>query len=162
MRTNAIRRPSRRTNSTASKIVSAGLATATCIGLVGVIGVRTAQESAAAAADAATQTVDNSDVTLASATTTDGLSQAELDAYAAQLDAEAQRLADYRTQLVDAALQLQQAAGGQSRVTVNKPAAVPSKAQASQPTKPKVKVSKPAAQAAPKPAPKPQTTTKSS
>ena len=164
-KTNTGRRHYRRTNSTASKIVSAGLATATCVGLVGVIGVRTAQDSAAAdsssAADSSAAAQVQDPAALAP-TTSDGYTQADLDAYAAQLDAEAQRLADYRSQLVDAALALQQSAGGPARVTVRKPAAVPSKSQGSNASasKAKAKVSRPAAQPAPKP--QPQSSTKSS
>ena len=165
--TNARRHASRRTNSTASKIVSAGLATATCVGLVGVIGIRTAQDSAAADSGSATEVAAP---VAAAPTTADGYTQADLDSYAAQLDAEAQRLADYRAQLIDAALTLQQSAGGPSRLAVTKPAAVPGKAKSSSAvsakSKAKAKVSKPAAQAAPKaqpaPQPKPQSNTKSS
>ena len=150
MKTNAKRRPSRRSNSTASKIMSAGLATATCVGLVGVIGVRTAQDSAAADSSSATEAQASS---VAAATSTDGYTQAELDAYAAQLAAEAQRLTDYRAQLADAALTLQASAGG--NVSVTQPIPSVSKPSVTKPT-----VSKPAAQAAPKP--QPQSTTKSS
>jgi hypothetical protein len=157
------RRTSRRTNSTASKIVSAGLATATCVGLVGVIGIRTAQDSAAADSGSASEAT----APIAAApTTTDGYTQADLDAYAAQLDAEAQRLADYRAQLIDAASTLQQSAGGSSTLSVKNPAAVPSQAQASSAASAKPRVTKPAAQAAPKPQqapkPQPQSNTKSS
>ncbi len=149
-KTNDKRRPSRRTNSTASKIVSAGLATATCVGLVGVIGVRTAQDSAAADSSSATEAQASA---VAAPTSTDGYTQAELDAYAAQLAAEAQRLTDYRAQLAEAALTLQVSAGG--NVSVTEPIPSVSKPSVSKPT-----VSKPAAQAAPKP--QPQSNTKSS
>ena len=149
-KTNDKRRPSRRTNSTASKIVSAGLATATCVGLVGVIGVRTAQDSAAADSSSATEAQASA---VAALTSTDGYTQAELDAYAAQLAAEAQRLTDYRAQLAEAALTLQVSAGG--NVSVTEPIPSVSKPSVSKPT-----VSKPAAQAAPKP--QPQSNTKSS
>ena len=152
-KTNDKRRPSRRTNSTASKIVSAGLATATCVGLVGVIGVRTAQDSAAADSSSATEAQASA---VAAPTSTDGYTQAELDAYAAQLAAEAQRLTDYRAQLADAALTLQVSAGSNAGVTLSDPAAVPANPQGIK--KPKPTVSKPAAQAAPKP----QANTKSS
>ena len=149
-KTNASRRPSRRTNSTASKIVSAGLATATCVGLVGVIGIRTAQDSAAADSSSATEAQASA---VSVSTSTDGYTQAELDAYAAQLAAEAQRLTDYRAQLAEAALTLQVSAGG--NVSVTEPIPSVSKPSVSKPT-----VSKPAAQAAPKP--QPQSNTKSS
>ena len=154
-KTNDKRRPSRRTNSTASKIVSAGLATATCVGLVGVIGVRTAQDSAAADSSSATEAQASA---VSVSTSTDGYTQAELDAYAAQLAAEAQRLTDYRAQLADAALTLQVSAGSNAGVTLSDPAAVPANPQPQTVKKPKPTVSKPAAQAAPKP----QANTKSS
>ncbi len=157
------RRTSRRTNSTASKIVSAGLATATCVGLVGVIGIRTAQDSAAADSGS---TSEAAAPIAAAPTTTDGYTQADLDAYAAQLDAEAQRLADYRAQLIDAAMTLQASAGGPSRLSVTNPAAVPGKAAGLTAASAKPRVTKPAAQAAPKPQqapkPQPQSNTKSS
>lgn len=157
MRTNTStgRRTSRRTNSTASKIVSAGLATATCVGLVGVIGIRTAQDSAAADSGSASEAAA---AIAAAPTTTDGYTQADLDAYAAQLDAEAQRLADYRDQLINAAATLQQSAGGSSGLSVTDPAAVPTQASSAASAKPRV--TKPAAKAAPKP--QPQSNTKSS
>ena len=154
-KTNDKRRPSRRTNSTASKIVSAGLATATCVGLVGVIGVRTAQDSAAADSSSATEAQASA---VAAPTSTDGYTQAELDAYAAQLAAEAQRLTDYRAQLAEAALTLQVSAGG--NVSVTEPIPSVSKPSVSNPSVSKPTVSKPAAQAAPKP--QPQSNTKSS
>ena len=82
-----MRAPRRRT--TADKIISAGLATAACAGLVGMIGVRTIEQSAAAqntgstASDAARRAP-----TCAAVTSSSGLTQADLDAYAAQLQAE--------------------------------------------------------------------------
>jgi hypothetical protein len=84
----------------------------TCIGLAGVLGVRAAEDSTAA--DSGSQPTGES-VTAGGtqATTSAGLSQAELQAYAQQLDDEAQRLADYRQQLIQVAAELQAVAEGQ-------------------------------------------------
>ena len=159
-KTNASRRTSRRTNSTASKIVSAGLATATCVGLVGVVGIRTAQDSAAAELSSATESQASA---VALPTSTDGHTQADLDAYAAQLEAEAQRLADYRAQLVDAALKLQASVGGNAGVTVSDPAAVPANQQSPSAKKPMPMVSKPTVnKPATQSSSQPQSNTKSS
>ena len=150
----AIRRPSRRLDTVPQRLLSMGLATATAVGLVGVLAVRSAEESAAA------QTSDEtSDSSAAEVISTDGLTQADLDNYAAQLDAERQRLEDYRDQLVVVANQLQQQAdalssGGRATTTVA-------------PTKVRVRAPKaapvPKAKAAPKAsAPKAQAKSKSS
>ncbi len=118
----------------------------TCVGLAGVLAVRVADESAAAS-NTPSDTAEQAAVPANSS----GMTQADLDAYAAQLEQERQQLADYRAQLVDVAAQLQAAAQSQG---VNGPAVV---------TRPQVK--KPAAsQPAPKsaPAPKPQASTQGS
>lgn len=165
-----VRRPSRRTNTTAGKILSAGLATATCVGLVGVIGVRTAEENAAKAADQAT--VDSNAIDLAAATTSTGLTQADLDAYAAQLQSERAQLDDYRQQLIDVAAVLQQRANtGVATASAAKPAAKQTKAKPKAVAKPKAAakpkaVAKPkvakVAKPAPAPAPRPQAQTQGS
>ena len=154
MTATTIRRPSRRLDTAPQRILSLGLATATAVGLVGVIGVRTAQDSAAA---------ENTDTTASATTeptTSTGLTQADLDAYAAQLEAERQNLATYRAQLVDVAGQLQARANG--TVNVGAPAKVPSVStvKKAKPTaKPKAQ---PKAQVQQAPAPKPQAQSKSS
>lgn len=77
-----VRPPRARRHSTKERIISTGLATAACVGLVGVIGVRAIEQSAAAQV----LTIDPvSDVTSTEPTTSTGLTQADLDAYAAQL-----------------------------------------------------------------------------
>jgi len=114
------------------RILSAGLATAACAGLVGVIGVRSIEHSAATESASSSQGV---------ATTTSGLSQAELNAYADQLQQQSLKLDAYRASLVTWSTQLQ-AAGKKAPKPVAKPAPRP--------------VAKPA------PAAKPASTTKSS
>lgn len=123
-----VRRPSRRTNTAAGRVLSAALATTTCVGLVGVIGVRMAEENAAQAASgspepAASEVVGAADATIElvsstspAATSSDGRTREQLDAYATQLEQERQRLVDYRNQLVDIATQLQAAASGGASV----------------------------------------------
>ena len=144
-------RKSRR-NSRADKIWSAGLAATTCIGIVGVIGVRSVEANADAAASQPATT----DIALVSSnvpTTSTGLTQADLEAYAAALAAESAKLDSYRASLVDAANALR-AASGQSAVkqpTVQQPSV----------QRPKV-TRPPAAQSAPQSAPAPQSNTKSS
>ena len=95
-----IRRPSRRGYSATDKVVSASLAVAACAGLVGVIAVRTTQDAQASDAQANTEV---SDATLVAATTSAGLTQTQLDEYAAQLEVERLKLIDYRDQLALAA-----------------------------------------------------------
>jgi hypothetical protein len=139
-----------RRNSPADKIWSAGLATATCIGLVGVIGVRTVEANVDNAA-ASTAT----DIALVSAqepTTSTGLTQADLDAYAVALSDEAAKLAAYRAALVDAGNALQ-AAGGQQAVQ---------QAQIKQPQIKQPQIKQPVAAPAPAAQPAPQSNTKSS
>ena len=170
-KTPPVRRPSRRTNTTAGRVLSAALATTTCVGLVGVIGVRMADENAAQAASgspdpAAAASTDQAgaiqliSTTSPAATSSSGLTREQLDAYAAQLTTERQRLIDYRNQLVAIATQLQQAttSGGASAQQVSTLAAkaasasVPTvkaatKAKAARKSKAKAKaVSAPAAQ----------------
>jgi hypothetical protein len=123
-----------RGRSTTSRVLSAGLATATCIGVVGMLGARQIEDSAATQQDVATQAAD---ATLAVSST--GLTQAQLDAYAAQLQTESAKLDAYRAKLVKVASQLKSTAAKQgnavSTTVVKKP--------------------QPVAKPAPKPAPKP-------
>lgn len=98
----------RKRGGAADKAWSLGLAGATCLGLVGVVGVRSITDATA---------TDTAAVTDASSA---GLSQAELDAYAASLSAQQVQLDAYRAQLVDVAQQLQAVADAttQSDATV--------------------------------------------
>lgn len=168
-RANAVRRP--KGSSAAGKIASASLATVTCIGLAGVLAVRAAEDSAAAVG---TSTDTGSSAQQATEpTTSTGLTQADLDAYAQQLDDEAQRLADYRAQLIDVANRLQQVADGQASGSTSggrkqqapaKPStSAPSTSQSSggqvaQPAQPEAPAAPaaPPAKPAPQPAPRPQ------
>ena len=163
----------RRHSSTGSKIASTGLAVATCIGVVGVIGVRSAQESSAAAQKAADQTSAPATVVVqeAAVVSSSGLTQADLDSYAAKLEQERVKLEKYRAKLVAAAEALQQASVGQSAATgVTKPKKLPAKLKAPKPNLPTPKPVKPAKQAKPQknpvsvapPVRAPQSNTKSS
>ena len=159
-----IRRPSRRGYSATDKVVSASLAVAACAGLVGVIAVRTTQEAQASDAQANTEV---SDATLVAATTSAGLTQAQLDEYAAQLEVERLKLIDYRDQLALAAAAIngsaQQSAvpsakaGSALKTPTSKAAKAKAKAQA-QVTAPAQQQALPQLQAAPQAqaAPRPQ------
>lgn len=135
---------------TTDRIISAGLAVTTCAGIVGVIGVRSIEDSAAAqqgSSIAATSTT--------GAVSTAGLTEAQLDQYAAQLQAEAARLDAYRVKLADVAA----AAKATSAPTAKKaprPAAKPAPRPVAKPAP------KPAPKPVAKPAPKAQSHTKSS
>ena len=93
------------------KIWAVGLAGATCIGLVGTIGVRAAQDAVAStnAADPAVEVI--SDATAASqvaVVTSTGLTEQQLDEYARALEAERLRLEAYHAELLDVAARLQE------------------------------------------------------
>jgi hypothetical protein len=132
---------SRRRLST-DRIISTGLAVTACAGMVAVIGVRSMEDSAA------TQQATAVDATAGTVSST-GLTEAQLDDYAAQLQAESARLDSYRDKLATVAATLTSApATQQSPVAKPRPKAVSKPA--------------PVAKPAPKPAAKPQSTTKSS
>jgi len=107
----------RRRASTSDKIWSVGLAGAACIGLVGVIGVKAAEVQAKKTADAAVSTS-------VEPVTSAGLTQSQLDSYAAQVVADRANLDQYRQQLLTLSQQiatLQQTAVATSGTTNNKP-----------------------------------------
>jgi hypothetical protein len=145
------------------KFVTATLATAACVGLVGAIGIRTVDDTAAAAVE----NVPAADpVAGAPATTAQGLTEAQLDTYAAELKAEAAKLEAYRKQLATAAHKLKkaQAAGAAAAAAAaSTPTySVPSSNSASV-SKPASKpVAKPVSKPAAKPASKPASSSKSS
>ena len=150
------RSPSRSRGGAADKIWAVGLAGATCVGLVGTVGVRTAQEAAAAAQVPASTEVTSAVSQASVAVTSSGLTEAQLDEYALALEGERARLAAYHAELLDAAARLQQAADGLNQ---GRSGAVTSQAQsASKPaTKPASEpVGKPAVKPVPKPAAAPQ------
>jgi rhodanese-related sulfurtransferase len=182
MTNHKIRRPSRSGHSAADKVVSASLAVAACAGLVGVIAVRTTQEAQASDAQATTEVTDAS---LVAATTSAGLTQAQLDEYAAQLEAERLKLIDYRDQLALAAAAINGAvqqtgvpsakAGAALKTPTAKSGKAKAKAQVTAPGQQQAQAlpplqAAPQAKAAPRPqaqvqqqqAPRPQAQTKSS
>ena len=97
---------SRSRGGSADKIWAVGLAGATCVGLVGVVGVRAAQD---AAAQTPTPT-SASTTTTAASTSLSGLTEAQLDDYAQTLEGERVRLEAYHAELLETAARLQGAA----------------------------------------------------
>ncbi len=174
----SIRRPNHRHNSTTAKIVSASLATATCIGVVGVLGVRAAEEAAASDLAASGQNDSTQPQAPAVTTSSNGSTKADLDAYAAQLEKQRQKLIAYRGKLVDAAAQIQQSATGKVSIAAEVKSKTPAKVKPATKTTPKkitnqavqqpvrqpVAATKPAPApaSAPQPATRPQSNTKSS
>lgn len=155
MTRNTSARPALRRTSAPERILSAGLATAACLGVVGLLGTRIVEAQAATpAADqyAATSVPVLMDST--AATSQQGLSKADLDAYAALLTAEKQRLDDYRAQLVKAAKQLNRNQGKQASGTAPLRVSLPQAA----PAAPAVPAARPipVPQKAPAAAPAPQ------
>lgn len=175
-------RPPLRRSSTPERILSAGLATATCIGVVGLLGVRTIEANAASAETGTTVELATSPTDASVATTSTGLTEAQLDAYAADLAREKERLDAYRAKLVKTAKKLQRQADRQAAAaetgarsvapapantaTAPRPAAKPPAAAKPRPAAKPEPVAKPAPKPAPAPAPapapKPQSNTKGS
>jgi hypothetical protein len=85
-----------------SKVLSATLAVATGVGVSGMVVVRMATD--ASAQDTTTVSNDQGNEL---ATSSDGYTKDQLDAYAQALDSEATRLQDYRDQLTAAATKFQ-------------------------------------------------------
>ena len=157
-----------RRTGTPEKILTAGLATATCVGLVGMLGVRMVEASAAA--------TDPVDLAVASqpqsaarpvteATSSGGLTEAQLDAYAAALAQEKERLDAYRAKLVKTATKLRKQARAQAGAPARqwapasgaRPAAPAGSAATAQPAPRPVAKPKPAPAPQAAPAPKPAT-----
>lgn len=119
------RAPRKKSNTTQHKVISASLAGAACVGLVGVIGVRVT-------ADANAQQSKQVDAaTLAAATSSTGMTQDQLDQYAAKLEAERQKLIAYRDQLVQVANVLQSRSGSIQQTALTQSAPQVANAQAS-------------------------------
>ena len=146
-----------RSSTAAERIVTAGLATATCIGVVGLLGTRMVSAQEATAEPVATE---STPVLLAApastvATSSSGMTRSDLDAYAALLAAEKARLDSYRAELVAAAHAINGTAGSGERVgqaaLPQAPAAAP--AIPAPAPKPAPKPAAPPALAAPAPAP---------
>ena len=190
------RAPMRR-SSTPERILSAGLATATCVGVVGLLGARTIEANASSSSEASSEQVEATPVvdpavasTAAVPLTSGGLTQEQLDAYAAELAKEKDRLDAYRAKLVKTAKKLKRQIASQNAAAAvpaqqsysgsssgssgsssgsnsgsnsgSKPAAKPqAQAQPAPAAKP-APAAQPAPAPAPAPAPKPQSNTKSS
>ena len=129
----------------ADRILAAGLATATCVGIVGVLGVRMAEANTAAQAGDASLAVDTTPLDAAAPTSSAGLTQEQLDAYAAQLQQEGAKLDAYRASLTKIANKLQKKAASGSSASAPRTVTAPTVKSAP----------KPVAKPAPKPAPKP-------
>jgi hypothetical protein len=186
------RRSALRRSSTPERILSAGLATATCVGVVGLLGARTIEANATSESgneqtEAPPVVEEVVSSTAPVPTTSGGLTQSDLDAYAADLAKEKERLDAYRAKLVRTAKKLkrqiaagqataaavvparpvssgsQASSGSSSRTPAAKPQQKASKpAAATQPAPAAQPAPQPAAAPAPQPAPKPQSNTKSS
>jgi hypothetical protein len=96
-----------------TKIISTGLAVATGVGIVGVIGFRTIEDAAAQSSPAASSV----DANNAEVPNLGGYSADQLQAYAQALTQEAARLSEYRDQLNKVAQQLAAQSGGSATVT---------------------------------------------
>lgn len=123
------RAPLRR-SSTPERILSAGLATATCVGVVGLLGARTIEANASSAGEVSSEQVELTQVAdtaaptaAAEPTTSSGLTQADLDSYAVSLAEEKERLDAYRAKLVKTAKKLKrQIAAGNAAAAAIVPA----------------------------------------
>jgi hypothetical protein len=137
----------------ADKIWAVGLAGVTCVGLVGTMGVRVAQDAVASTnAAEVVSTETGMDATSVAVSTSSGLTEQQLDEYARALEAERLRLEAYHAELLDAAAKLQDSVSASSPSQNVVPARASSTKNKSKPAaKPK-----PAAQPVPKPAAAPQ------
>ena len=145
----------------ADKIWAIGLAGATCVGLVGTMGVRAAQEAVASTEvpDAPSVTADYSEgASAAVAVTSAGLSYEQLEQYARALEVERMRLDAYHQELLEVAAQLQESADALSQTggTISASATKKAKktAQSARQTSP-APISQPEQVTPPKAAPKP-------
>jgi len=154
----------------ADKIWAVGLAGVTCVGLVGTMGVRVAQDAVASTNVPDTTITDTTaDATSISVTTSTGLTEQQLDEYARALEDERLRLEAYHAELLDAAAKLQQSVDALAQNQNVVPASAPSKKKSKQPaqaqepkpaaqpqTATQAQKPKPAAKPVPKPAAAPQ------
>ena len=145
----------------ADKIWAIGLAGATCVGLVGTMGVRAAQEAVASTEvpDAPSVTADYSeDASPVAAVTSAGLSYEQLEQYARALEVERMRLDAYHQELLEVAAQLQGSADALSQAGGTISASTTKKAkktaQSARQTSP-APISQPEQVTPPKAAPKP-------
>ena len=161
-------RPKSRSRQGASdKIWAVGLAGATCIGLVGTVGVRAAQDAAAStvvpdSGSVAEAVAGSAETGSATAVSSTGLTEAQLDQYARALEEERLRLEGYHAELLDAAARLQESVDAISQTQGVIPASTSananskkSKTEKSTADAPKASAAQPAPVAQPKPAAKP-------
>ena len=94
----AARRRGRGRNHTSDRIVAVGLASATCLGLVGVVGVRSAQARSLTEAMVPAASIES--------VTPSGLTRSDLTSWEAELKAEQARLTRYQHRLSAAAVAL--------------------------------------------------------
>lgn len=126
------RAKSRSRQRTPDKIWAVGLAGATCVGLVGTMGVRVAQEAVAS-----TEVPDSPAVAVAyaedqpavSGVTSSGLTYEQLDQYARALEVERMRLETYHQELLQVAARLQESADALSQAGATIPANASKKAK---------------------------------
>ena len=126
------RSKSRSRQSSADKVWAVGLAGATCLGLVGTMGFRAAQEAVAstdvpdAPSAAAAYPQDKSD---SSSVASARLTYEQLDQYARALEVERMRLDAYRQELLEASARLQNSADALSKAGATAPGGVSKKAK---------------------------------
>jgi hypothetical protein len=101
-----------RSSATTGKVLSSGLAAATCVGILGIIGVRSSDDSASSPSETSETSAPAATV---SHTAAPGLTREQLDEYAASLAQEKKRLDDYRAELITTAERIEDAAAGASR-----------------------------------------------
>ena len=142
----------------ADKVWAVGLAGATCLGLVGAVGVRTAQEAAAEPVQSEEQmALATGAAPQAIAVASSGLTEGQLDQYAQALESERLRLEAYHAELLDAAARLQEAADAQAGAKeAAKPALKPASKPALKPASKPTPVPTAVPTAVPKPAAAPQ------
>lgn len=121
-------KPKKTRGGSADKVWAVGLAGATCLGLVGVVGARTAQDAAASPVQEDATLVLSTTSTM-EAVSSSGLTEAQLDEYARALEAERVRLEAYHAELLDVAARLQHTADSVAQAAT----AVPAATKATQP-----------------------------
>lgn len=146
-------RPKSRSRQGASdKIWAVGLAGATCIGLVGTVGVRAAQDAAAStvvpeSGSVAEAVAGSAETGSATTVSSAGLTEAQLDQYARALEEERVRLEAYHAELLDAAARLQESVDAMSQAQGVIPASASANAKSKQANDKASKNKKPTAEA---------------
>ena len=114
----------------ADKVWAVGLAGATCVGLVGVVGARSVEEAVAATPVQDEATLVLSSTSLTQPVSSTGLTEEQLDEYARALDVERTRLEAYHAELLDVAAALQESADSLAQASSAVPASGTSKGKA--------------------------------